>query len=99
MNHLLMTLPFVLFGGLMLVILAKSDPRRQYSARKFAAKNIAKDSVQLNLSPMIRKMLAFSLLLPMIALLLMANYAGILMYAGALTVVGWLIAELPSSLV
>ncbi len=92
MNHLIMTLPFILFAGMILLILMNTDPRRQQAARKFAPKS----STRLTLSSAIRKGLALSLLLPFIPLALMNNYAGILMYAGALTVIGWLIAELPS---
>lgn len=95
MNHLIHTLPFVLFAVLIVMLLAHSDPRR----RQLFEKSDAKRVVNLQVPIKARKWLAWSLVLPLIALILMANYAGILMYAGALTVIGWLVSELPASVV
>ncbi len=95
MNHLVVTLPFILLGALILVILAKSDPRRKNCVKK--ANQHVKFAV--NLSVQARKWLAICLLLLCMPMILMANYAGLLMYAGAVTVLGWIISEMPSNIV
>ncbi|GAB2680677.1 hypothetical protein [Aliiglaciecola aliphaticivorans] len=104
MNHLVTTLPFIVFALVIILMLAKTDPRRQQLFAKHnnqdhtnQAKTASKTKA--NLSPTTRKLLAWSLALPIIPLIGMENYAGILMYAGALTVIGWLVSELPASVV
>ncbi len=94
MNHLAVTLPFIVFAALILVVLTKSDPRRQSCARK---SNISPRFL-LTLPIAVRQGLALLLIVPLILMLIMGNYAGVLMYAGAVTVLGWLISETPSSL-
>ncbi|GAC12990.1 hypothetical protein [Aliiglaciecola lipolytica] len=94
MNHLLLTLPFIVLGTVLILVLAMSDPRR----RQLANKTHAENKLNVALSSNSRKLIGWSLVLPLIPLILMANYAGILMYAGALTTIGWLVSELPSSL-
>lgn len=95
MNHLLMTLPFIIYSLLIILLLASSDPRR----RQLFSKTGVQSRLNVYLSSTSRKLLAWSLLLPLIPLVFMANYAGILMYAGALTVLGWAVSELPASVV
>ncbi|MCC2604672.1 hypothetical protein [Planctobacterium marinum] len=95
MNHLIQTLPFIIFAIVIVMLLAHSDPRR----RQLFEKSDVKRRVDIQVPVQARKWLAWSLVLPLIALTLMANYAGILMYAGALTVIGWLVSELPASVV
>lgn len=95
MNHLTMTLPFILLSLVVIVLLAHSDPRRRQLFNKTDGENRAKIAI----GPLGRKLLAWSLLLPFIPLFVMANYAGILMYAGALTTIGWIVSELPPSVV
>lgn len=95
MNHLLMTLPFIIYNLVIILLLAHSDPRR----RQLYSKVDAKSKVKISLSARSRQLLAWSLLLPFLPLVVMANYAGVLMYASALTVGGWLVAELPASVV
>ncbi|QJR81918.1 hypothetical protein CA267_014720 [Alteromonas pelagimontana] len=95
MNHLLSTLPFIIYSALIILLLAKSDPRRA----QLSGKTRVNRHNNVSLSPASRKLLALSLLLPVIPLAIMSNYAGILMYAGALTVIGWLMTELPASVV
>ncbi|MGV2872002.1 hypothetical protein [Colwellia sp. E150_009] len=95
MNHLIMTLPFILFSLIIILLLAYTDPRR----RQIVNKADIKGNTKFTMRPFTRKILAWSLLLPIIPLIIMANYAGILMYSGALTVVGWFVSELPSSII
>ncbi|WP_342804636.1 hypothetical protein [Alteromonas sp. M12] len=95
MNHLIMTLPFIAFSLLVIFLLALSDPRR----KQLSNKTNNKTSRSLTLSPMHRKFLAWSLALPFIPLIIMSNYAGILMYSGAVTTIGWMVSELPASVV
>tara|TARA_R110002050_G_scaffold161922_1_gene291753 strand:- start:73 stop:360 length:288 start_codon:yes stop_codon:yes gene_type:complete len=95
MNHLIMTLPFILFSLIIILLLAYTDPRR----RQIFNKADIKGNTKFTMRPFTRKILAWSLLLPIIPLIIMANYAGILMYSGALTVVGWFVSELPSSII
>lgn len=93
MNHLTMTLPFIVYSLIILALLTHTDPRRQ------KVLNRTDNAASKTLSLPARKRLAWSLLLPFIALLIMGNVAGVLMYAGALTVIGWLLAELPKSVI
>lgn len=95
MNHLYMTLPFIVFSLVIVFLLAHTDPRRKQLSNK--TDNTANRKFVFSVSS--RKLLAYSLVLPFIPLVLMANYAGILMYAGAVTVIGWAVSELPTSVV
>ncbi|WP_339723322.1 hypothetical protein [uncultured Paraglaciecola sp.] len=95
MNHLIMTLPFIVFSLVIVFLLAHTDPRR----KQLSNKTDNTTNKKFVLSPFARKLLAWSLLLPFIPLVVMANYAGILMYAGAVTVIGWAISELPTSVI
>lgn len=95
MNHLIVTLPFIVFSLIIILLLAYTDPRR----RKIFNKANIKGNAAFVLRPFTRKLLSWCLLLPFIPLVMMANYAGILMYCGALTVIGWLVSELPSSII
>lgn len=95
MNHLIMTLPFIVYSLIILALLTHTDPRRQKVFKQ--TDNVNAASMTLSLAA--RKRLAWSLLLPFIPLVLMGNVAGVLMYAGALTVFGWLLAELPKSVI
>lgn len=95
MNHLIMTLPFIMFSVVMVFLLAHTDPRRKQLSNK--TDNTTNRKFVLSVTG--RKLLAWSLILPFIPLAVMANYAGILMYAGAVTVIGWAVSELPTSVV
>ena len=95
MNHFIMTLPFIIFSVVIVYLLAHTDPRRKQLSNK--TNNTATNKS--GRSVFARKLLAWSLVLPFIPLVLMANYAGILMYAGAITVIGWAVSELPTSVV
>ncbi|MDO6425457.1 hypothetical protein Q4489_00445 [Thalassotalea sp. 1_MG-2023] len=95
MNHLIVTLPFIVFSLIIILLLAYTDPRR----RKIFNKTDIKGNAAFVMRPITRKVLSWCLVLPFIPLVMMANYAGILMYCGALTVIGWLVSELPSSLI
>tara|TARA_R110002167_G_scaffold166400_7_gene363456 strand:+ start:327 stop:614 length:288 start_codon:yes stop_codon:yes gene_type:complete len=95
MNHLIMTLPFIMFSLVIVFLLAHTDPRRKQLSNK--TDNTTNNKFVL--SSYGRKLLAWSLVLPFILLAVMANYAGILMYAGAVTVIGWAVSELPISVV
>lgn len=95
MNHLIMTLPFIMFSVVIVFLLAHTDPRRKQLSHK--TDNTTNRTFVL--SVVARKLLAWSLILPIIPLAVMENYAGILMYAGAVTVIGWAVSELPTSVV
>ncbi|GAC13936.1 hypothetical protein [Aliiglaciecola lipolytica] len=95
MNHLIMTLPFIMYSLAIVFLLAHTDPRR----RQLSNKTDNTTNRKFVLSVAGRKLLAWSLILPFIPLAAMANYAGILMYAGAVTVIGWAVSELPTSVV
>lgn len=94
MNQWLLTLPSLVFAVVVLVLLAKSDERRKQLSKKLNQVNYG-----INLTASVRRMLVWSLLIPAIVFLSMSNFAGLLMYAGALTVIGWLVTELPVSIV
>jgi hypothetical protein len=95
MNHFIMTLPFILYSLVIVFLLAHTDPRRKQLSNK--TDNTTNRKFVLSIAG--RKLLALSLILPFIPLAAMANYAGILMYAGAVTVIGWAVSELPTSVV
>ena len=95
MNHLIMTLPFIMYSLVIVFLLAHTDPRRKHLSNK--TDNTTNRKFVLSVTG--RKLLAWSLILPFIPLAAMANYAGILMYAGAVTVIGWAVSELPKSVV
>lgn len=95
MNHLIMTLPFIIFSLVMVFLLARTDPRRKQLSNK--TDNTTDREFVLSVTG--RKLLAWSLVLPFIPFVFMANYAGILMYAGAVTVIGWAVSELPTSVI
>lgn len=95
MNHLIMTLPFIMYSLAIVFLLAHTDPRR----RQLSNKTDNTTNRKFVLSVAGRKLLAWSIILPFIPLAAMANYAGILMYAGAVTVIGWAVSELPTSVV
>lgn len=93
MNHLIATLPFILFSLVVIVLLTCSDPRRRQQQQKHSGHS----KLGFGLSSRARKWLAWSLVLPVLPLVFSGNYAGLLMYAGAVTVIGWLVVELPVS--
>lgn len=95
MNQMLITLPFIVYAMVIIVVLAASDPRRKQSSGKTSETN----TLKFELSSLQRKLLAWCLIFPLIVLAVMANYAGILMYAGALTVLGWVVSEVPTSMI
>ncbi|MFS1703384.1 hypothetical protein [Alteromonas sp. AMM-1] len=94
MNHLIATLPYILFSLVIIGVLAYSDPRRRQLHQKVSGK-----TTRAGLPLAVRKALAWSLALPFIPMALTGNVAGMLMYAGALTVIGWLVTEIPASVI
>lgn len=91
MMHLYSTIPFIILATAIVVLLAKSDTRRKQQHQKAFG-----EAYGLAVSSKGRKMLAWCLLLPVIVLSFQYNVAGVLIYFGALTVLGWVISALPT---
>lgn len=91
MMHLYSTIPFILMATIAVVLLAKSDMRRKQQHQK-----VFGETYGLLISASLRKVLGWSLFLPVIVLSLQYNVAGVLIYFGALSVIGWVISALPT---
>ncbi|CCQ12633.1 hypothetical protein PALB_35730 [Pseudoalteromonas luteoviolacea B = ATCC 29581] len=94
MNHLIATFPFIVYATAVLILLTKSDTRRATFYRK-----IVPDYREFRIRKPIRMALMYSLLVPFMVFIVVGNAAGFLCYFGAITVIGWLVAEMPGNVI
>ncbi len=78
----------ILISALSIALLIKSDTKRH-----------RKTDNLFPLSSKIRKTLGWTSLLPCALCLVLANYTALLIWLGAVTVIGWLLAMLPARII
>lgn len=81
---LLFSLASAIFSGLCLAILMLSDRKRSSRHQPF-----------LSLSAALRKILGVLWLLPIVLLCVFGQFSALLVWLGAVTIVGWLLAVAP----